>query len=87
VSNDTAFGLNFWPASLRDILTGLSSNLFAAQDNTVRGISAWLSVANALGSNSAIININNASGLWTNAGTKSFSGFNFTYLLPNGSPT
>lgn len=87
VSNATSFGLTGWPANLRDNLVGLASNLFGAEDNSVTGISAWLSIANALGSNAAIVNINNASGLWTNPGNKAFNGFNFTYILPNGSPT
>jgi hypothetical protein len=87
LSNSTSFGLNFWPANVRDNLIGISSGLFGAEDNSVLGISAWLSIANAIGSNSAILNINNASGLWTNPGNKAFNGFNFTYLVPNGTPT
>lgn len=86
VSNSTAFGLNFWPASLRDNVVGFSSGLFPASDNSANGVSAYCTIANAIGSNSAILVPNNASGLWTNVGTKSFNGFSFTYILPNGHP-
>lgn len=85
-SNSTSFGLNFWPAALRDNVLGFTSNLFPAQDNGTLGISAYVQIANAIGSNSAIITPNNASGLWTASGTKSFNGFSFTYQLPNGHP-
>ena len=86
VSNSTAKGLNFWPATLRDNVVGFASNLFGAQDNGTLGLAAYLSIANAIGSNSANIVPNNASGLWTNPGNWSFNGFNFTYILPNGHP-
>lgn len=86
VSNSTGFGLNFWPAQLRDNVLGFSSGLFGAQDNSANGVSAYCSIANALGSNSAILTPNNASGLWTAAGNKSFNGFTFNYYLPNGHP-
>jgi len=87
VSNSTGFGLNGWPAGIRDNLIGFNSGLIPAEDNTVLGISAYLSIANALGSNAATININNASGLWTNAGTKQLFGWTFSYIAPNGFPT
>lgn len=86
VSNSTAKGFNFWPASLRDNLVGFSSGLIGAEDNSVLGIAAYITIANAIGSNSANIVPNNASGLWTNGGNWSLNGFNFTYQLPNGHP-
>jgi hypothetical protein len=86
VSNSTAKGLNFWPSTLRDNVVGFTSNLFGAEDNGTIGIAAYLSITNAIGSSSAILTPNNASGLWTNAGNWAFNGFNFTYILPNGHP-
>lgn len=85
-SNSTAFGLNFWPAGLRDNSVGFTSQLIGAQDNSATGVAAYVSIANAIGSNSANIIPNNASGLWTASGNKSLNGFTFSYILPNGHP-
>ena len=86
VSNSTAKGFNFWPASLRDNAVGFSSQLIAAQDNSVTGIAGYVNIASAIGSNSANILPNNASGLWTASGNWALNGFTFTYILPNGHP-
>jgi hypothetical protein len=87
LSNSTAKGLNFWPATLRDNIVGFTSNLFGATDNGATGVAAYVSIANAIGSNSAVLLPNNASGLWTAGNTNwAFNGFNFTYILPNGHP-
>lgn len=86
-SNSTAFGFTGFPANIRDIVTGFNSNLIGAEDNTTLGIAAYLTIANALGSNAMNIVPNNASGLWTASGTKQLFGWSFTYIVPNGYPT
>jgi hypothetical protein len=86
-SNSTGFGLSGFPATIRDIVTGFNSNLIPAEDNSALGISAYLTIANALGSGSMNIVPNNASGLWTSSGTKQLFGWSFTYIVPNGFPT
>lgn len=86
-SSATSFGLGGWPAGIRDNLVGKTSLLVGAQDNSTTGISAYVTIANALGSSSAAININNASGLWTNGGNKALNAFSFSYICSNGTPT
>ena len=86
-SNSTAFGLATWPAGLRDTVQGASSVLMGGKDNSATGISAYISINNAIGSNAAAFNINNSSQLWTATGTKRFFGGTFTYICPNGRPT
>jgi hypothetical protein len=85
VSNATNFGATPW-TFLRDNVIGASSSLFGGKDNSATGIAAYMSIANAIGSNAVNFNINNASGAWTNTGTKRFYGGTFTYFLPNGHP-
>ena len=86
VSNSTSFGFNFWPSGLRDNNVGFTSQLIGAEDNSATGVSAYVQIFSAIGSNSALIVPNNASGLWTASGNKSLNGFTFTYILPNGHP-
>lgn len=85
-SNATNFGITPWPAGLRDNVQGFASNLMGAKDNSATGVAAYITIANAIGSNAANFVPNNASGLWTNSGTKAFNGGAFTYILPNGHP-
>lgn len=86
VSNSTGFGMTPWPAGLRDNVQGFASNLMGAEDNGVTGVAAYITIANAIGSNAASFVPNNASALWTASGNKAFNGGAFTYILPNGHP-
>jgi hypothetical protein len=80
VSNSTAFGLSNWAVGLQGISSQVISPLFAAEDNTVLGISASLVIA-AQGGSAPIIAINNSTGNWTGSGTKGFTRFSFSYVL------
>lgn len=87
VSNSTSFGLGGWPAGIRDNLVGKTSGLIGAQDNSATGAEAFVTIASAIGSGSAAININSASGVWTGSGNKALNAFSFTYIASNGTPT
>jgi hypothetical protein len=80
-SNQTFFKYLGWPVALRSQTLGHYSEMFSGEDNTVAGISAFATIENISGSNALALNINNASGLWTNTGTKGVNPFTFTYLL------
>lgn len=79
-STATTFALTGYANYLQGITSSVTSPLFPAVDNTVSGISAYLSIPNQISGSTVTININNASGNWTAAGTKSISNMQFTYI-------
>lgn len=80
VSNSAVFGLSNWAVGLQGLTNQVISPLFAAQDNSVLGVSASLVIQPQGGSSPSIL-INNASGNWTASGTKGLTNFSFAYVL------
>lgn len=78
-SNSTSFGLNGWASGLRGTNNSVITPLFSATDNG-SAVAAYMTIPNAIGGNPIIV-INNASGLWTNSGTKGIVSFFGSYVL------
>jgi hypothetical protein len=79
-SNSTSFGLSNWAVGLQGVTTAVQSPLFAAEDNSATGVSAYLTIS-AQGGGAPTFSINNSSGNWTSSGTKGIRSFSFSYVL------
>jgi hypothetical protein len=80
-SNATTFGYAGWPAVLQDSTVAHESALIRAMDNSVSGLSAYATLPSIAGGNVLFLTPNNASGAWTNAGTKGVGKFSLSYFL------
>jgi hypothetical protein len=80
-SNATTFTLTGFPNSLQGTTLGVASPLVPANDNSVGGLSASISIPNQVGGSTVTVTLNNTTGAWTNAGTKRLANFSFSYLL------
>ncbi len=80
-SNATSLALTGWPVGLSGT-NSVQSSLMPAEDNSAAGVSSYWTIPNLLGGNTVIVNINNASGNWTNVGTKALFGSSFSYVAP-----
>jgi hypothetical protein len=69
-SNSTGFGFSGFPNGLTGNTKQGQSALLAAWDNSVTGVSCYMTIPTVIGGSSVILSINNASGAWTNTGTK-----------------
>lgn len=79
-SNSTAFGLTGFPNGLQGVSNAAVSSLLPASDNSATGVAAYWTIPNQIGGSSIILTPNNASGLWTNSGTKGLLGGSFSYV-------
>jgi hypothetical protein len=80
-SNSISFGLTGWPNGLQGVNNSVTSPLLAATDNTVTGIACYMTIPNQVGGSNVVLSINNASGNWTNVGTKGLGSGSFSYVL------
>ena len=80
-SNATTFTLTGFPNALQGPVTAVQSGLLPAEDNSALGIAAYLTIPNQIGGSTVQVNINNASGNWTNSGTKTLFQTTFTYFI------
>jgi hypothetical protein len=80
-SNSTAFGATGFLPALQGPTASAVSPLFAASDNSANGVAANVQIPAVGGGTSMIFTINNATSLWTAAGSKSLSAGAFTYVL------
>ncbi len=79
-SNATTFGLSGWVNALQGLTQTIYSPLFAAEDNSTLGLAAYLVIPPQTGGSLIQIIPNNASGNWTNSGTKRLFSASFSYV-------
>jgi hypothetical protein len=78
-SNSTSTALTGWPVGLRGLTQSAYSPLLPAEDNTALGVACYATIPALTGN--VVLTINNASGNWTNSGTKGLLTCSFSYLL------
>jgi hypothetical protein len=77
-SNATTFSFTGFPSFLQGPTNTTNSALVAAEDNTANGVAAYWQIPSGAGG-VVYLNINNASGIWTNSGTKGLVASCFSY--------